>query len=759
MAVLDSIHSLGRDQDGERFAMIQRVAQIGVFERDLGDGGLWWSPQMLTLWGRDPDEAMPTTLAEALRSVVPEDVGALEAAFEGAAARGENGTVQFRFRRRGELRYGEIRYEPLFEGGEVVAYRGTMQDRTDRKRETIAAEHELEMRARLLDAVDAAVIATDPEGLVTHWNAAAERMYGWTFEEARGRPLLTLAAGPDGQRADEIMNAFIETGRWEGEYECPHRDGSRIDAYVRLAAVQDPDGDPAGAVSVSVDLGERVAMENDLRAARDYLEAVTASMAEGLITLDRQGRLNYMNDAADELLGWREEGLLGEPIAKLASHRPREIAGDWGEGFALADLKPGDSPTRVESERIVGRDHAEIEISYTAAPFESELGEHGTVIVFADVTEQRSTERLARDKLEGLSWIGKIRDALDADRLVPFAQPIVSLASGQNEQHELLVRMLDDEDHPISPGRFLPVAEEFGLIAEIDELMLRHAVELAAQGHRVNVNLSVQSIARPGMSDFIDTELKRTGADPSLLAIELTETALIRSEHAARRFVKRLAELGCSFALDDFGTGYGGFMYLKQLPIDYLKDRHGVRPRSDRQRGQPAGGPCGRRPRQGVRTADDRRGHRGRRDPRPPGGDGRRLRPGLSLRPACRDRTDLCQRPSAIASRRSRTSSRSASTTPRQPSIGSAKATSVTAPDACSALIASVSRDSPRPAATPTRNNSTRDRPVVIDASRCSTSSHGSSRVRWSRPQPPPSPVCSTKSHDSGRLCCRHRSP
>jgi PAS domain S-box-containing protein len=571
MAILDSLHSLRRDHDGERFALVQRVAEIGVFERDLREGGLWWSPQMLTLFGREPDEPTPGTLAEALQPVVSDDAVALEAAFEGAAKRGESGTVQFRFRRRGELRYGEIRYEPLLEEGEVIGYRGTMQDRTDRKLEAIAAERELTMRSRLLDAVDAAVIATDQEGLVTHWNAAAERMYGWTVDEARGKPLLALAAGSDGERADDIMNAFIESGTWEGEYECPHRDGSRIDAYVRLAAVQDPDGDPAGVVSVSVDLGERVAMENDLRGARDYLEAVTASMAEGLITLDPQGRLTYMNDAADQLLGWREEGLLGEPIAKLANHRPHEIAGEGGEGFAVADLKLGDSPTRVESERIVGRDHAEIEISYTAAPFESELGEHGTVIVFADVTEQRSTERLAREKLEGLSWIGKIRDALDAERLVAFAQPIVSLASGRSEHHELLVRMLDDEDRPVAPGLFLPVAEEFGLIVEIDELMLGHAVELASRGHRVNVNLSAQSIAKPGMSDFIAAELKRTGADPSLLAVELTETALIKSEHAARRFVERLAELGCAFALDDFGTGYGGFMYLKQLPIDYLK--------------------------------------------------------------------------------------------------------------------------------------------------------------------------------------------
>jgi PAS domain S-box-containing protein len=557
--------------DQARFALVQRVAEIGVFERDLREKRVWWSPQMLDLFGLPPDGPAPLSLSEALRPVLPEDIPGLRAAFTGATERGESGTIKFRYRRADELRHAEIRYEPLREEGTVIGYRGTMQDRTDRTLESDEAERELSVRSHLLDAVDAAVVATDSVGLVTHFNTAAERMYGWNLEDALGKPLLSLAVGDDSEAADRIMNSFIESGHWEGEYEVPHRDGSSVAAFIRLAPVEDADGNPAGLVSVSVDIGERVAMENDLRGARDYLQAVTASMAEGLITLDSRGNLAYMNDAADKLLGWREEGLLGEPMAELAGHRPAGVSATWATGFAGSELKQGDLPARVESELVIGRDHTEIEISYTAAAFESELGEQGTVIVFADVTEQRAVARIAREKLEGLSWIGKIRDGLDSGRLVPYAQPIVSLSTGQVSHHELLVRMLDDDGLPIEPGRFLPIAEEFGLIAEIDELMVRHAVGLAARGHRVNFNLSAQSVAKPGMCEFIGAQIKGAGADSSLLAVELTETALINSEHAARRFVERLTELGCGFALDDFGTGYGGFMYLKQLPIDYLK--------------------------------------------------------------------------------------------------------------------------------------------------------------------------------------------
>ena len=193
------------------------------------------------------------------------------------------------------------------------------------------------------------------------------------------------------------------------------------------------------------------------------------------------------------------------------------------------------------------------------------------MIVFADVTEQRAAERLAREKVEGLGWIGKVRDGLDSGRIVAFAQPIVLLATGEVAHHELLMRMIDECDRPIPPGFFLSIAEEFGLIVEIDELMASRAVELAAAGHRVNLNLSAASVAKPGMSAFIGAELERVGADPSRLTVELTETALIKNDKAARTFVEGLAQMGCEFALDDFGTGYGGFTYLKQLPIDYLK--------------------------------------------------------------------------------------------------------------------------------------------------------------------------------------------
>jgi EAL domain-containing protein (putative c-di-GMP-specific phosphodiesterase class I) len=147
----------------------------------------------------------------------------------------------------------------------------------------------------------------------------------------------------------------------------------------------------------------------------------------------------------------------------------------------------------------------------------------------------------------------------------------VDLASGEIVQHELLIRMKDPEGRLVPPGLFLPVAEEHGLIADIDRWVIREAAGLAGRGHAIEVNISAESLAQPGLLELVQSELQRSGADPALVVFELTETALLRSEETAKAFIEGIGALGCHLALDDFGTGYGGFTYLKRFPVDYLK--------------------------------------------------------------------------------------------------------------------------------------------------------------------------------------------
>ena len=176
-----------------------------------------------------------------------------------------------------------------------------------------------------------------------------------------------------------------------------------------------------------------------------------------------------------------------------------------------------------------------------------------------------------------LLWKQRISDALERDRLVLHAQPILDVRTGLVHEHELLVRMQADDGTLILPGEFLPVAERSGLIHEIDRWVLSQAIRLLGQRQpdasrlRFAVNLSAKAFQDADLLRFIRKQLTASGADPSRLVVEVTETAAIADLERAQRLIAGLKELGCEFALDDFGVGFSSFYHLKHLPVDYLK--------------------------------------------------------------------------------------------------------------------------------------------------------------------------------------------
>lgn len=174
---------------------------------------------------------------------------------------------------------------------------------------------------------------------------------------------------------------------------------------------------------------------------------------------------------------------------------------------------------------------------------------------------------------EQLSWEGHIRQALHDGRLLVFAQPIISVQTGDKWGEELLVRMQGSEDtaNPILPGEFLPQAERFGLMPLIDRFMVGRAVELAAAGRRVSVNLSATTLKDPAMAAEIVKMLKSEPEAAELVTFEITETAALEAPEVARTFVDHVTGLGAAVALDDFGTGYGSFTELRDYKIGSIK--------------------------------------------------------------------------------------------------------------------------------------------------------------------------------------------
>ena len=530
----------------------------------------------------DPEEARSRTtlISDALAerapvslgvAFFPEDGGDLETLTRRADTR-LYGTRQVRYGRERDEHAAAI-YDPdraelpqATTFGPIDLWRAALDAMPTRSRRE---EGEGALPAALLDAIDASVIATDMDGNVLSWNKGAETLYGWTREEAVGRNARDLIVPEDTAEAKQMVAELSRDGRWEGELHVLRKDGTPFTAYVRHRLVLDADGAPSAIVGVAVDISRRVAAETELLQSRNYAQAVTECMGEGLFTLDVEGRITYVNRAAEELLGAAEGELRGRDVG-AAVLAPRD-----GERRRFAESPMSRALAREVTVRVAQDTFAtpsgELHVSYTATPFQTADGIQGCVVIFQDAAERRAREEEGMRNAATLAVMEQVEDALANDRFVLHAQPIVDLRSGETVRHELLLRMLGEDGSLIAPGAFLPVCEQTALIGEIDWWVIRRAARLAGAGSPVQANISARSVGDPDVLEHIERCVAQYGVAPGSLIIEITETALVGDEAAARAFVEQLHDIGCGVALDDFGTGYGSLSYLKQLPVDHLK--------------------------------------------------------------------------------------------------------------------------------------------------------------------------------------------
>ena len=172
-----------------------------------------------------------------------------------------------------------------------------------------------------------------------------------------------------------------------------------------------------------------------------------------------------------------------------------------------------------------------------------------------------------------LGWRRRIWGALEQDRFVLYAQPIVELRSGKIDKYELLLRLREQHAEPIAAADFIDKAERFGLMPDIDRWVIGEAIRLLSRHDRQSfaINLSSRAFSDDQIIPLIRSGLAKASVDPSRLIIEVTESAAIENAHTAQEFVQTLTEIGCRFALDDFGAGYSSFYQLKLLNVNYLK--------------------------------------------------------------------------------------------------------------------------------------------------------------------------------------------
>ena len=192
----------------------------------------------------------------------------------------------------------------------------------------------------------------------------------------------------------------------------------------------------------------------------------------------------------------------------------------------------------------------------------------------------RSQDTQLDDVRANMRWAMKLRQALREDQLVLYAQPIVSCrdSAGPPRRFEILVRMLDD-GRVVPPGLFLGAVEKHGLAMQLDRWVVQHTIDyltslpqrLRDGIERICINLSGHSVGSASFRQFVTDCLRQSGLPPSLICLEITETAAVVKLDQAVAFMRALQPLGVTFALDDFGSGVSSFGYLRSLPVNCLK--------------------------------------------------------------------------------------------------------------------------------------------------------------------------------------------
>ncbi|HEX8592504.1 MAG TPA: EAL domain-containing protein [Pseudomonas sp.] len=476
----------------------------------------------------------------------------------------------------------------------------------------------LRLAAAVFDSTHEGVVVTDNAGLIVHVNRAFMQITGYQQDEVLGFNPSKFKSGRHGPEFyRQMYRSILSAGQWSGEIWNRRKSGEIYPQWQSIRSIKGDNGEIKHFVAVFSDITAIKRSEHELLQLAHY-DALTG-LPNRLLFIDRTSQalasarsskrgcalllidldhFKHINDSmghntGDEILktvGERLEGFFGKQLTLarlggdefglLIEHCQQVVQ---AAGYAQQIIDGFKAPFIINDQQLFISASIGISLFPGDALTAEQLLRNADSALFKAKSDGREgyalyTEELTAHAQQRVQLASELRRAIQQDELRVFYQPIHDLEDSRILGVEALVRWQHPQRGLVPPGEFIPIAEQSGLIADIDAWVLRTACrqmsEWLAAGVAITfvaVNVSSRLFSRGDLERQVARVLAETGLDPAHLELEVTESAVMEDPEQAIEQLHRLRSLGLSLAIDDFGTGYSSLLRLKRMPVQKLK--------------------------------------------------------------------------------------------------------------------------------------------------------------------------------------------